>query len=175
MFARKQVSSNAPSLTHSEEWRPEFSDPHGGDILYPAGRTDGFMAAMRRYSVSKIAMNLLTSELQARYDRENVPIMVMSVCPGAVWTPGTKRAVPWYLYPLSYFSSCSEIEGPRPVLFAGVSNEVRGQERYFKGQFINRTHLVIKGHPVTYDAVAGQQLWSSSEELVDQFKQRRDR
>ncbi|TLD07673.1 hypothetical protein PgNI_10627 [Pyricularia grisea] len=164
------VSSNAPSLTHSDEWRPDFSDPHGGDIRYPAGQADGFLAAMKRYSVSKMAMNLLTAELQARYDREGVPIMVISVCPGAVWTPGTRRVLPWYLLPVSYVNSCSEIEGPKAVLFAAVANEVREQEMYFKGQFINRTHLVIKGHPVTYNHAAGQQLWSVSKELVREFK-----
>lgn len=169
------VSSNAPSVTHSAEWRPDFSDPHGGDILYPAGREGGFMAAMRRYSVSKIAMNLLSSQLQARYDREGVPILVTSICPGTVWTPGTRRAVPWYLLPVSYCFSYSEVDGPRPVLFAAVAPEVREQERYYKGQFVNRTHLVVKGHPITYSAVAGKQLWSASEELVSEYKQKTKR
>ncbi|KAI1819735.1 NAD(P)-binding protein [Xylaria intraflava] len=164
------VSSDAPSFSHAEEYRPDFSNPHGGDLLYPSGQEDGFMGCMRRYSVSKMALNLQASELQARYDEERVPILVISVCPGTVWTPGTKRAVPWSLYPIFWLKSYSEIMGPKPVLFAAVSREVREQERYFKGQFINRTHMVIKGHPCTHNAALARELWSSTEQLVHEFK-----
>ncbi|RYP36754.1 hypothetical protein DL767_003253 [Monosporascus sp. MG133] len=169
------VSSDAPSFSHPEEYRPDFSNPHGGDFVYPSGQSlaqdNGFMACMKRYSVSKMALNLQASELQAHYDKEGVPILVISVCPGTVWTPGTRRAVPWYLYPIFWLKSFSEIMGPKPILFAAVSREVREQERYFKGQFINRSHMVIKGHPATHSAVLAKQLWLSTEELVSEFKQ----
>lgn len=116
-----------------------------------------------------MALNLQASELQARYDKEGVPILVVSVCPGTVWTPGTRRAVPWSLYPIFWLKSYSEITGPKPVLFAAVSPEVREQERYFKGQFINRSHRVIRGHPATHSAVLAKELWLSTEELVSEF------
>ncbi|KAF5137988.1 hypothetical protein E5D57_001767 [Metarhizium anisopliae] len=144
------VSSGAPSFSHSEDYRPDFSNPHGGDLVYPSGQSlakdDGFMACMKRYSVSKMALNLQASELQARYDKEGVPILVVS--------------------------SYSEITGPKPVLFAAVSPEVREQERYFKGQFINRSHRVIRGHPATHSAVLAKELWLSTEELVSEFNQK---
>ncbi|RYP65278.1 hypothetical protein DL771_008390 [Monosporascus sp. 5C6A] len=175
LYRESPVSSDAPSFSHSEEYRPDFSNPHGGDFVYPSGQSlaqdNGFMACMKRYSVSKMALNLQTSELQAHYDKEDVPILVISVCPGTVWTPSTRRAVPWYLYPIFWLKSFSEIMGPKPVLFAAVSREVREQERYFKGQFINRSHIVIKGHPATHSAVLAKELWSSTEELVSEFKQ----
>lgn len=129
------------------------------------------MGSMRRYSVSKMALNLQASELQARYDQEGVPILVISVCPGSVWTPGTKRVVPFWLYPVFWLKAYGEVVGPKPVLFAAVAIEVREQERYFKGQFINRSHKVIKGHPVTHNAALAKELWSSTEKLVDEFKQ----
>ncbi len=168
--ARKQVSSDAMSFAYGEEYLPDFSSPHGGDLMYPNGQEDSFMGCMRRYSVSKIALNLQASELQARYDREGVPIIVISVCPGTVWTPGTRRAVPWYLYTIFWFKSYSEVAGPKPVLFAAVSREVRAQERYYKGQFINRSHMVIRGHPTTHNVALAKELWSSTEELVGEFK-----
>ncbi|TWU72718.1 hypothetical protein ED733_004446 [Metarhizium rileyi] len=121
------VSSDAPSFSHAEDYRPNFSNPHGGDFVYPGGQAlakdDGFMASMKRYSVSKMALNLQSSELQARYDKEDVPILVLSVCPGTVWTPGTQRAVPWFLFPVFWLKSYSENMGPRPVLFAAVALE----------------------------------------------------
>ncbi|KAH0601133.1 hypothetical protein MHUMG1_00004 [Metarhizium humberi] len=164
----KADASNVPGV--------DFSNPHGGDLVYPIGQSlakdDGFMACMKRYSVSKIALNLQASELQARYDKEGVPILVISVCPGTVWTPGTRRAVPWSLYPIFWLKSYSEITGPKPVLFAAVSPEVREQERYFKGQFINRSHRVIRGHPATHSAVLAKELWLSTEELVSEFNQK---
>lgn len=123
--------------------------------------------------MSKIALNLQASELQAHYDKDGVPILVVSVCPGTVWTPGTRRAVPWFLYPIFWLKSYSEIMGPKPILFAAVSLDVREQERYFKGQFINRTHLVIKGHPATHSAVIAEELWASTEKLVSDFKRRK--
>ncbi|KID72761.1 uncharacterized protein G6M90_00g093240 [Metarhizium brunneum] len=170
------VSSGAPSFSHPEDYRPDFSNPHGGDLVYPSGQSlakdDGFMACMKRYSVSKMALNLQASELQARYDKEGVPILVVSVCPGTVWTPGTWRAVPWSLYPIFWLKSYNEITGPKPVLFAAVSPEVREQERYFKGQFINRSHRVIRGHPATHSAVLAKELWLSTEELVSEFNQK---
>ncbi|KAJ2974579.1 hypothetical protein NUW58_g8616 [Xylaria curta] len=165
------VSSDAPSFSHAEEYRPDFSSAHGGDLLYPSGQEDDFMGCMRRYSVSKMALNLQASELQTRFDKEGVPILVISVCPGTVWTPGTKRAVPWWLYPVFWLKSYSEVMGPKPVLFAAVSREVRAQERYYKGQFINRSHMVIKGHPATHNSALAKELWLSTEELVDEFKQ----
>ncbi|KAI0972721.1 NAD(P)-binding protein, partial [Xylaria arbuscula] len=164
------VSSDAPAFSHSEEYRPDFSSAHGGDLKYPSGQEGGFWGCMRRYSVSKLALNLQASELQARYDREGIPIIVVSVCPGTVWTPGTRRAVPWYLYPIWYFKSYSEVVGPKPVLFAGVSLNVRAQERYYKGQFINRSHMVIRGHPAAHNPTIGRELWSSTEEVVAEFK-----
>ncbi|KAI1304519.1 NAD(P)-binding protein [Xylaria venustula] len=164
------VSSDAPAFSHAEEYRPDFSSAHGGDLKYPSGQEGGFWGCMRRYSVSKLALNLQASELQARYDREGIPIIVVSVCPGTVWTPGTRRAVPWYLYPIWYFKSYSEIVGPKPVLFAGASRDVRAQERYYKGQFINRSHMVIRGHPAAHNPTIGRELWSSTEEVVAEFK-----
>ncbi|KAI0428568.1 NAD(P)-binding protein [Xylaria sp. FL1042] len=164
------VSSDAPAFSHAAEYRPDFSSAHGGDLKYPSGQEDGFWGCMRRYSVSKLALNMQASELQARYDREGVPIMVISVCPGTVWTPGTRRAVPWYLYPIWYFKSYSEVVGPKPVLFAGVSRDVRQQERYYKGQFINRSHMVIRGHPAAHNPEITRDLWSSTEQVVAEFK-----
>ncbi|KAI0817252.1 NAD(P)-binding protein [Xylaria sp. FL0064] len=164
------VSSDAPAFSHAAEYRPDFSSAHGGDLKYPSGQEDGFWGCMRRYSVSKLALNMQASELQARYDREGVPIMVISVCPGTVWTPGTRRAVPWYLYPIWYFKSYSEIVGPKPVLFAGVSRDVRQQERYYKGQFINRSHMVIRGHPAAHNPEITRDLWTSTEQVVAEFK-----
>ncbi|KAI0405059.1 NAD(P)-binding protein [Xylaria palmicola] len=164
------VSSQAPSFSHPDEYHPDFSSAHGGDLMSSGGQDDGFMGNMRRYSVSKMALNLQASELQARYDQEGVPILVISVCPGTVWTPGTRRAVPWYLYPIFWLKGYSEIAGPKPVLFAAVAPEVREQERYFKGQFISRSHMVVKGHPATHNAQLAKELWSSTEELISEFK-----
>ncbi|KAI0185008.1 hypothetical protein EV127DRAFT_456490 [Xylaria flabelliformis] len=165
------VSSDSPAFSHAEEYRPDFSGPHDGDFIYPNGQEDSFMGSMRRYSVSKMALNLQSSELQAKYDKEGVPILVISVCPGSVWTPGTKRVVPLWLWPVFWLKSYSEVMGPKPVLFAAVSSDVREQERYFKGQFINRSHKVIRGHPACHNAALAKELWSSTEKLLDEYRQ----
>lgn len=46
----------------------------------------GFMAQLRRYGRSKVAMVLYTKELQKRLDAEGIPILVISLHPGTINT-----------------------------------------------------------------------------------------
>ncbi|KAI1367099.1 NAD(P)-binding protein [Xylaria arbuscula] len=165
------VSSDTAQFSHAEDFKFEFADAHGGDLKYPSGEGNGFFDRMRRYAISKLAINIQASELQARYDREGIPIMVVAVCPGTVWTPGTRRAIPWYLYHIWYLRAYSEEMGPRSILFAGTSRECRFAERYYKGQFINRSHLVIRGHVAGHNPELGRELWAATQQIVDEFKQ----
>lgn len=95
---------------------------------------------MTRHGMSKLAVHLFAMELQLRLKKENVPISVLYVHPGNVYSEGTHEKI-------------GEISGPRPIIMLAQAalrlNSVNPEVGAATSLFAC-TALVVKEQPEVY-------------------------
>ncbi|OCL12811.1 NAD(P)-binding protein [Glonium stellatum] len=150
--------SQAPATTR-------FDTPES--LYNPTGlRDNGIISMMKRYSVSKLANTLFASELQRRMDSEGVPIISISVHPGAVATDGGMGLFPNFMKPLLKIAMSTPLQGATTQLFAATAAEVRKQKEKYGGKYLVPYGKVKEpGALATSEKLAGE-LWESTNELV---------
>ena len=171
-----QLSSHAMLTALPLDYRPDFTDPAGGDFANPGAialdRPAGFWDTLRRYAVTKVATTLFAAELQARCDAEDLPILSVSLHPGTIRTPGSLGVVPGFLHPLFSLIAGTPLTGAKNTLFLATAPRVRDQDYYYKGQYVKEDGSVVAAHPAARSSALGRELWTATESLVGGFKAR---
>jgi len=123
---------------------------------------------LRRFLLSKLTNILWTSELQRRLDAEGVPIIALSLNPGAVDT--FAHRLPIYLYPFKiimhlFFSTWER--GAYTSVHAAASPTIREQAEKYKGAFIeNEYGVVAEPSENARDPEIAAELWKTTEEFL---------
>ncbi|TDL29008.1 NAD-P-binding protein [Rickenella mellea] len=161
------VSSHAHALAPAGA---RFRSKEDLNISYDAK----FLASMKRYGVSKLAVILWTDELQRRIDVDKVPIICLTLHPGGVFTEGNISAVK--KYPASritlYLTSLvlyTPTQGAYTVTFAAASSKVRTEATIYKGAFLMPMGKMGKKTKMAEDAELGKELWTTSESLSQEI------
>lgn len=138
----------------------KFSDPITADIAV-------YLA------MSKLANLLFARELQARLDTDNVPITVMAIHPGLVYTEGnirtlSKQAVigPIILWIMRHLGLEAR-EGAFTSVFAAASPDVKVHPEKYKGAYLIPFNRVSEGSKWSRDEGLRKDLWRCSEELAE--------
>ena len=158
-------------------YRPDFSDPAGGDFTNPGGvpldGTAGFWDTLRRYAVTKVATTLFAAELQRQCDAEGLPILSVSLHPGTIRTPGSLGVVPGFLHPIFSLIAGTPLTGAKNTLFLATAPQVREQDYYYKGQYVKEDGSVAAAHPAARSSALGRELWETTEGLVSGVRAQR--
>lgn len=121
-----------------------------------------------RYAVSKAANVILTQELQAHFDKHNVPILSIAVHPGAV---ASEAAVGTSPAPLRFIARRLYLtldQGAVTPLFAATAKEVRQDAGKFKGTFMVPFGDIGVPNPVVKDARQVKGLMDTTFKEVNQ-------
>ncbi|RPD65672.1 NAD-P-binding protein [Lentinus tigrinus ALCF2SS1-7] len=103
----------------------------------------GMLAPMQRYAKSKLAQALVAKQFQRKFDEESVPITVLSLHPGTVYTEGVSKdpnlQMPVIGPLLNFFvrkTFASPSEGAHTSVFAAASPKVKAERDKYKGAFL---------------------------------------
>lgn len=150
--------SQAPATTR-------FDTPES--LYNPSGLEDNaIMSMMKRYGISKVANTLFASELQRKMDSEGVPIISMSVHPGAVATDGGMGLFPVFVKPLLKLVMATTLQGATTQLFAATAVEVGKEKAKYGGKYlVPYGKIKYPGALAANEKLAGE-LWESTNGLV---------
>ncbi|KAM0329410.1 hypothetical protein ACHAQA_004717 [Verticillium albo-atrum] len=124
---------------------------------------------MTSYAVAKLANALYVQELQRRFDAQGAPILVTSVNPGMVRTPGMAMVFPAWLVPLMQRFALTPAQGAQNSLFAATAAEVRAHPDAFAGRYMEPVGRVAPVHRTAGDPVQVAGLWESTERGVNAY------
>ncbi|KAH8668725.1 hypothetical protein BX600DRAFT_460587 [Xylariales sp. PMI_506] len=119
-----------------------------------------------RYGYSKLASILHIKELQRRFDESNLPILAIAVHPGGVATDGAAG----YLGGRdndSFRTGLSPLEGALTPLFAAAHPEPAAEPQKYAGAYLMPFGGLKEPSDLAKNAVLAQQLWATSQELLD--------
>lgn len=128
-----------------------------------------FTVDMLRYSMAKLANVMFAQELQRRFDKQQLPVISLSVHPGAT---ASENALRIFIAPLRQLIKrvmVTEDQGSFTVLFAATSKEVREAPDVFSGQYIIPGGKVGTSHALTGNPENSQNLWTNTTEEVNRF------
>ena len=126
-----------------------------------------FRVDMFRYAISKVASTLFVEELQRRLDEQDLPILSISVHPGAVASEGSKL-IGYALF--TFVQTVTFVpteEGAMNSIFAATANEVRGNAEVYKGKFLYPVGKLHASHPVGKDKKQVRGLWDNATAAVN--------
>ncbi|TBU23764.1 NAD(P)-binding protein [Dichomitus squalens] len=131
-----------------------------------------------RYSKTKLAITLYTQELQRRLDTDGVPITVMSVHPGWVYTEGFLKdplhdipILGWLLNFIFKLTFKTPTEGAQAPVFAAASPDVAERRDRFKGAYlVSPGKIATPQHPQAESVVLAEELWKATEPIVRQWE-----
>lgn len=106
---------------------------------------------MIRYAVSKAAVVMFTKELQARLDRQGVPVVCMSVHPKEVLTEGVLAINTTVVKSIAKMTFITPEQGATTPLFAATAEEVLTDTSKYRGAYIEPVGKVISPNPVAED------------------------
>ncbi|KAG8985289.1 hypothetical protein FRB90_004833, partial [Tulasnella sp. 427] len=106
-----------------------------------AYKGDGIRESGQRYAISKLANILFTRELQAKLDRENIPITCIAVHPGVVSTKGPQSTLKPGIFALLVklivgTLGLTPFQGAYTSLFAATSPRIRNDPAKYKGSYM---------------------------------------
>ncbi|KAM5539668.1 hypothetical protein V8D89_006777 [Ganoderma adspersum] len=140
-------------------------------VTYPGGwPKDGMM----RYAQSKLVNALYAKQLQKTLDAVHVPITVMAVHPGYVWTEGladaplNKVRVVGPLFAAFFkLTFLSMADGARTPVFAATSPLMATRRDEYKGAYVVPFGRVgTPPHPQAEDAELARELWDTTEGII---------
>ncbi|KAI0790325.1 NAD-P-binding protein [Abortiporus biennis] len=131
---------------------------------------------MARYALSKLANALFAKELQKKLDEEKVPILCLSLHPGAV---KTERSVEFasnlsmFLRTLlkaaqSLFFIPTE-QGSYASVFAAVAPTVRAEPEKYKGAYLTPPGVISKPSKDAENPELAKELWDTTESLLKEI------
>ncbi len=126
-----------------------------------------------RYGESKLANILFTKELQRRCEREQLPIISVSLHPGNIVGTNLMRDVnlsAWWVMSTHMFTkygafgaltqSKSVAEGAATTVVAALANDIQ------PGEYYKDCNVSAEVHPRINDEALAAKLWTVSEEIV---------
>src|SRR5688572_19272022 len=134
------VGSNAVSILLGKSYEVDFSDRqvyYGEHPQKPLAIRGMYSLLFERdavrYGISKLAVMMFAAELQKRFDEENLPILALSINPGAADSHGRAPAMlrP-SLRPLFKWNTVTPEKASWNALFFGTAKEAR--ETKYKGK-----------------------------------------
>ncbi|TCD60879.1 hypothetical protein EIP91_009370 [Steccherinum ochraceum] len=136
----------------------------------------GTFAFMKRQGQAKLAIALVTKELQRRFDAENIPILSITLNPGTINTEGNLALASrqhWLLRPiftwLSNHVTPSPAKGAYTQVFAAVSPIARKEKEKYGGAFLMPPAVVSKPCKATENMELAAELWKTTEDLLKEI------
>jgi hypothetical protein len=142
------------------------------DLQYPGvspPNYNGMRDMFSRYALSKLANILFASELQRRFDSENIPIISTSLNPGGANTEGGMSVWPAWLRPIMSRIFAPPEKGALPVLYLATAKEVSDGKETMKGGYFNVGCQLQMPSKAAQDAVKARSLWELSEKAVEGY------
>ncbi|GKT42883.1 WW domain-containing oxidoreductase [Colletotrichum spaethianum] len=124
---------------------------------------------MIRYSVSKVANLLFAQELQRLMDEQGLPILSISVHPGAVASDGSKEIGNLVFSLLRAAIVISTDQGAVTPLFAATASEVRETPDKFKGKYLEPFGKVVTPNIVANDMEQVRGMWQNTTTEVSKY------
>ncbi|KAI0360523.1 NAD-P-binding protein [Trametes cingulata] len=132
---------------------------------------------LKRYAYSKLANVLYAKQLQKKLDFEGIPITVMSLHPGAVYTEGfhkdplTKAPI---IGPLFTFVASklflTPTEGAYASVFAAASPRVKEERDKYKGAYlVPPGKIETPPAPQAENKELAEELWATTEAVLKSF------
>lgn len=145
---------------------------------------------MTRYGLSKLAVVLWTKKLQRQFDAEGVPITVISIHPGEVYTgksyllppltqiiyvvlpEGAKTlAVPWFLRAIYRFlivplTFVPVDQGVYTSLFAAAGKKVKEEPENYRGAFLDPVAQLSKPSEDALREDLADDLWKLTNQIL---------
>ncbi|KFA71106.1 hypothetical protein S40288_04501 [Stachybotrys chartarum IBT 40288] len=175
------VSSNTPNLFFPTNYRFDFSSKSvfNNVVSYYPWRWTYFAKwmftlDMVRYSMAKLANQLFTKELQKRCDDHSIPILCLSLHPGAVGTSGAEEILKPLLRPLLRLSQITPDQGSYNSLWAATTSEPRLKMNMYKGNYIEPIGVLSPVHPVVHDGAQARGLWDNTTAEANEYLRQRD-
>jgi NAD(P)-dependent dehydrogenase (short-subunit alcohol dehydrogenase family) len=129
---------------------------------------DSIRARQDRYHFTKLLNILFASKLQRRADKENVPIISISVHPGVVATPGGLNLFPSWLRPILRLVGLTPLQSAISTLFASTAPVIKHNEEEHKGSYLGPSRLIIINWKV-FGYLLGKGIPSCSKEICRVF------
>jgi NAD(P)-dependent dehydrogenase (short-subunit alcohol dehydrogenase family) len=163
------VSSNTPGIFFPAKYPLDYSqkEVYEGEIP-PLGwlrrlTYETFLFDVMRYSVAKLAVTMFNIELQRLLDRQNIPILCISLNPGGVNSSGTGAGVvKAWARPPTKFGMMTPDQGSWHPLFAATATEVRQTPEKYKEQYLEPVGRVTTIYPLMWDENQRRALWEAS-------------
>lgn len=138
------------------------------NITYSAkpSSIDSFQAKQDRYHFTKLLNVLFALELQRRLDKENIPIISISIHPGIVATETGLNLFPGWLRPILRRVGLTPLQGAASALFASTATEVKLDVDGYKGSYLGPGGM--KGLPskAAQNEDLAKLLWDLTEQIV---------
>ncbi|KAH6989907.1 daunorubicin C-13 ketoreductase [Ilyonectria destructans] len=163
------IGSTAPTAFLPRNFVFQFDKPSGFSkpvLQYPLQWRLGvkflFSWDLIRYSVSKAAVVLFTTELQRRLDAQGLPILTSVVHPGEVNTEGLAAVNNFFLNTMARLFFISPEQGALSPLFAATAKQVRQSPETYKAKFLLPVGKSASPHPVAEDGKQIKGLWDNT-------------
>ncbi|KAG8997606.1 hypothetical protein FRB93_014064 [Tulasnella sp. JGI-2019a] len=160
------VSSRAHSHSANMDWK----DLHSWNF-----KSGGFFANLGAYGTTKLANLLFAKQLQLVFDQNNINALSIAINPGGINTESIQNLMPHYswtgylMYHLFKLTGqlLTPTQGAYTTLFAATSLVVAANRRKFAGAYLMPFGVLAEPSEVAKDPVAAQDLWETSEKIVD--------
>ncbi|CAH0052317.1 unnamed protein product [Clonostachys solani] len=170
------VSSSASHAFLPPGYKIDFSKPEflSGNLLYEPWKyryvfRHMFTIKILHYSLAKMANIMFAQELQRRLDKLGVPIISLSLNPGAVKSGNAVSIFSGFLQPLMRQVMLTLDEGSFTSLFAATAPEVWRQPEVYKGKYLEPVGKVQDPLRIAQDEKQAQALWDTTSKEVNKY------
>ncbi|RSL98992.1 hypothetical protein CEP52_009978 [Fusarium oligoseptatum] len=174
------VSSSANHIFLPADYAVDFSSPAflRGELPYEPWKYRYVQKRMFNinvllYSMAKLANVLFAQELQRRFDQAKIPIMSMSLNPGAVKSDNAVGIFSSFLQPLIRRTMLDLDEGSFTTLFAATAPEVWRKPEVYKGKYLEPFGEVKEPHRVAKDLNQVRAFWETTTKEVEKYLSQR--
>ncbi|CAI6099012.1 unnamed protein product [Clonostachys chloroleuca] len=170
------VSSSASHTFLPPGYKIDFSKPDflKGNLPYEPWKyryvfRHMFTIKILHYSLAKMANIMFAQELQRRLDKLGVPIISLSLNPGAVKSDNAVSIFSGFLQPLMRQVMLTLDEGSFTSLFAATAPEVWRQPEVYKGKYLEPVGKVQDPLRIAQDEKQAQALWDTTTKEVNRY------
>ncbi|KAJ3460697.1 hypothetical protein MRS44_011564 [Fusarium solani] len=174
------VSSSANHIFLPVDYAFDFSSPAflRGELPYEPWKYRYVQKRMFNinallYSMAKLANVLFAQELQRRFDQAKIPIMSLSINPGAVKSDNAVGIFSSFLQPLIRRTMLDLDEGSFTTLFAATAPEVWRKPEVYKGKYLELFGEVKEPHRVAKDLNQVRAFWETTTKEVEKYLSQR--
>lgn len=174
------VSSSANHIFLPADYTFDFSSPAflRGELPYEPWKYRYVQKRMFNinvllYSMAKLANVLFAQELQRRFDQDKIPILSLSINPGAVKSDNAVGIFSSFLQPLIRRTMLDLDAGSFTTLFAATAPEVWRKPEVYKGKYLEPFGEVKEPHRVAKDLNQVHAFWEMTAKEVEKYLSQR--